>query len=89
VSFIEQSVTDTQNIIREAGRWYTSLPLSEAAAMVAEFPSCIRLGQPVAFNLLPGLARLCVIKTYQQKMDQAGDLHSSWYAASNRAGRSE
>jgi hypothetical protein len=88
-SFIEQSVTETQNTIREAGRWYAALPLSEAAALVAEFPSCVRFGQPVAFNLLPGLARLCVIKAYQQTMDQSGDLHDSWYAVSNRAGRSE
>jgi hypothetical protein len=83
-NIIEESIRDTQVIIREAEQWYTMLPEVEALNLIMDFPSCIRHGRPVKFHLLPGLARLCVIKAYQQTVEQTGDLNQYWYAAVNR-----
>jgi hypothetical protein len=83
-NIIEESIRENRTIIRDAGEWYAQVTEAERVAMVEEFPSCIRLGQAVAFNLLPGLARLCVIKAFQQQADQNQPLNYYWYAAANR-----
>lgn len=88
-NFIEESINETRTIIRDASEWYAQRTEAERVAMVEEFPSCIRLGQAVAFNLLPGLARLCVIKTFQQQAEQSQPLNYYWYAAANREAKGE
>jgi hypothetical protein len=83
-NIIEESIRETQGVIRNAGEWYASLSETERLVLVMEFPSCTRNGECVAFHLLPGLARLCVIKAYQRQADQNHQLNHYWYAAANR-----